>query len=329
MLNPNLYLNEKVFEENVEKAATRDGFGNAMMKLGETNNNVVALTADLMESCKLDTFAEKFPTRFFECGVAEQNMANIGAGLAISGKIPFITSFAVFSPGRNWEVIRTAAAYNNANIKIAGHHAGIATGPDGATHQATEDISLMRVLPNFSVFVPCDVIEAEKATEKAAKIKGPVYLRFSREKTPIITTKETPFEIGNMPLFWISENPKVVIFAMGHLVYQSLIAAKELEKEGIETLVVNTSIVKPLNKKAIIELAKETKAAVTVEDHQIAGGLGSAIAEVLAENLPTPIEFVGLRDIFAESGEAQDLFKKYKIDKNSIKEAVRKVISRK
>lgn len=328
MLNPDLYLNDKIFDQNVEQAATRDGFGKAMLKLGDTNKDVVALSADLMESCKLDEFASKFPERFFECGVAEQNMASIGAGLAMSGKVPFIASFAIFSPGRNWEIIRTTAAYDNANVKVAGHHAGIATGPDGATHQSLEDIAIMRVLPNFSVFVPCDAIEAEKATEKSAKINGPVYLRFSREKTPIITSEKTPLEVGKVPLFWISENPKTIIFATGHTVYQALIAAKDLEKEGIEVLVANVSTIKPIDKKNVVEFLKETKSAVTVEDHQVAGGMGSLIAEILAENFPAPIEFIGLKDTFGESGSAQELFKKYEIDKTSIIKAVKKVIER-
>jgi GxxExxY protein len=554
MLNPELKLNPKIFDSDVEEKPIRYGYGEALMELGEKNPNVVVLTADLAESTRVHKFAEKWPERFIECGIAEQNMAGIAAGLAVSGKIPFISSYATFSPGKNWETIRTTIVYNEANVKIAGHHAGIVTGPDGATHQATEDIAIMRCLPNIKVISPCDAIEAKKATLYAAEIYGPVYIRFVRDKTPVITTEETPFRFGKIEYFWIprinadlerinaDENiprinadlerinadnkgnvkllfedltykirgcvfkvyntigkghkesvykkaleeefkkqgliyksePKidvtyedklvgvyrpdfiiedkiileikvkdfltnedefqiysylkatkyklsllinfgfkeleikrilntklnndphesvqyphksvgidphesvsypnksaVAIFATGHLVYQALLAAKELEEEGIGTYVLNVHTIKPLDIETIFEVASKVKGIVTVEDHQVAGGMGSAIAEVLVqprinadserinadENKPRinadserinadyindknqhlfvqnphrsvvpPIIFIGLQDTFGESGSMKDLLRKYKMDKEAIKEAVKKLI---
>ena len=244
MLNPDLHLNSKVFDKDVEQKATREGFGEALIELGEQNSNVVVLTADLSESTRTDGFEKKFPQRFFEVGVAEQNMAAIAAGLGISGKIPFISSYACFSPGKNWETIRTTIIYNKANVKIAGHHSGIMTGPDGATHQATEDIAITRVWPGIEVFVPCDSNEAHWATLEAARISGPVYLRFTRDKSPIITTDKTPFD-KNVQMYWVSKNPKVVIFACGYLLYYALLAAKNLEQKGVNVLVANISTIKP------------------------------------------------------------------------------------
>ncbi len=329
MLNPHLNLSPKIFDQDVEKKATRDGFGKALVELGEANKDVVVLTGDLSESTRTDGFAKKFPERFFECGVAEQNMAAIAAGLSEGGKIPFISSYATFSPGKNWETIRTTIIYNQANVKIAGHHAGIMTGPDGATHQATEDIAITRPWPGIIVFVPCDAVEAKKTTIEAGRIKGPVYLRYSRDKSPIITTEETPFESGKVQTFWTSESPQVSIFATGYILYHALLAAKELEEEGIKTLVLNVATIKPADEKGILSAVKETGAVVTVEDHQVAGGLGGLIAEILAKNMPAPIEFIGLQDTFAESGKPDELIEKYGMGKNSIKEAVKKVISRK
>jgi len=329
MLNPDLKLNPKIFSDLIEEAPTRTGYGEGLLKAGEENPNIVALTADLMESTYTSLFAKKFPERFFECGVAEQNMATVASGLGVSGKIPFISSYATFSPGRNWEQIRTTIAYNDSNVKIAGHHTGISVGPDGATHQATEDIALMRVLPNMKVIVPVDSIEASKATIAAAQIYGPVYLRFQREKTPIMTTKETPFTPGKVEIFWISKKPQVLIIGTGPLVYKALVAARDLEKEKIETLVVNCHTIKPLDTKKILELAKKCKAVVTVEEHQIYGGLGGAISEFLSANYPVPIEFIGLKDTFGESGPPEQLIEKYGLDVSDIKSAVKKVIKRK
>jgi GxxExxY protein len=485
MLNPELKLNPKIFDSDVEQKPIRDGYGEALMELGEKNPNVVVLTADLAESTRAHKFAEKWPERFIECGVAEQNMVGIAAGLGVSGKIPFISSYATFSPGKNWETIRTTIIYNEANVKIAGHHSGIVTGPDGATHQATEDIAIMRCLPNIKVISPCDAIEAKKATLYSAEIYGPVYIRFVRDKTPVITTEETPFRFGKIEYFWIPRinadttqmnadedntllygdltyrirkcifevdnkigkghkeliyknaleeefvkerldykrepsieikyenklvgiyrpdfliedkiileikakknlinedkyqafsylratkykllllvnfgfekleikriiNEKnnyprqsalnqrssvVAIFATGHLVYQALLAAKELEEEGIKTYVLNVNTIKPLDIETIFEVASKVKGIVTVEDHQVAGGMGSAISETLingdlrkrylTKDFVPPIIFIGLQDTFGESGSMQDLLKKYKMDKSAIKEAVKKII---
>src|SRR3989338_3286532 len=239
MLNLNLKLNPKMFDESVEQKATRQGYGEGLVELGEKNPNVVVLTADLSESTQTETFEKKFPQRFFEVGVAEQNMAAIAAGLGISGKIPFISSYACFSPGKNWETIRTTIIYNRANVKIAGHHSGIMTGPDGATHQATEDIAITRVWPGITIFVPCDSIEAKKATIEAANIDGPVYLRYTRDKSPVITTADTPFDKNKIQTFWISNSPKAVVFATGYMLYYALLAAKNLEQKGINVLVAN------------------------------------------------------------------------------------------
>jgi len=329
MFNPELKLNPKLLEKDIEQKATRDGFGEGLLIAGEENPNVVALCADLTESTRNEAFAKKFPERFFECGIAEQNMATIAAGLGVSGKIPFISSYAVFSPGRNWEQIRTTIAYNDSNVKIAGHHSGISVGPDGATHQATEDIALMRVLPNMKIIVPCDAIEAKKATLAAAKIWGPVYLRFQREKTPIITTEETPFIPGKAEIFYQSRKPKVIIIGCGPILFNALLAAYELEKEKIGTIVLNNHTFKPLDEKTIIELAKKYEAVVTVEEHQIFGGLGSAISELLARKHPTPIEFIGIKDVFGESGQPNQLLEKYGLGVKDIKEAVKKVLKRK
>lgn len=328
MLNPDLKLNPKIFDQDVEHKATRDGFGQGLVIAGDKDPRVVALTGDLNESTRVEEFSKKYPERFFECGVAEQNMAAVAAGLGVNNKIPFISSYATFNPGKNWETIRTTVVYNNSNVKVAGHHSGIMTGPDGPTHQATEDIASTRCWPNIQVIVPCDYIEARKATIKAAETEGPFYLRFSRDKSPVITTDETPFP--NKPLtFWTSDNPQVTIVSIGHLMYQSLIAAKELEQEGIQALVVNAAMVKPMDEQVMIDLANRTGAVVSVEDHQVAGGLGGAIAELYAKRRPTPMEFIGLQNTFAESGDPLDIIEKYGLGVNSIKEAVKKVISRK
>lgn len=329
MLNSKLFLNEKMFDANVEQKATRDGFGKALVSLGEENANVVVLSADLTESTRCEEFSKKFPERFFEVGVAEQDMATVAAGLAVSGKIPFISSYATFSPGRNWEPIRTSIVYNNANVKIAGHHAGVMTGPDGATHQATEDISSVRSWPGIDILVGCDAIESEKLTVAAGEKVGPVYLRFSRDKSPIMTTIATPFAIGKVQTFWISDTPQVTIFATGYMLFYALLAAKELEMEKIQTLVVNVATIKPLDEKGILESVKISKAAVSVEDHQVMGGLGGALAEIFAKTIPTPMEFIGLQDTFAESGKPSEIIEKYHMGKDAIKEAVKRLVTRK
>ncbi|MEK9170071.1 MAG: transketolase C-terminal domain-containing protein [Patescibacteria group bacterium] len=336
MLNKHLKLSPKIFERDIDQKPTRDGYGEGLVIAGKANKNVVVLCADLKESTRSEEFSKKFPDRFFEMGVAEQNMAAIAAGLGVSGKIPFISSYAVFSPGRNWEQIRTTISYNDSNVKIAGAHAGVSVGPDGATHQAIEDIATMRVMANMKVIVPCDAIEAEKATVAAAKIWGPVYLRFSREKTPVFTTKETPFVPGSAEIIWESsgkksrlKNPQAAIIGCGPLLYSALLAAKELEEEGVGTMVINSHTVKPLDEKKILEAAKVCGAVVSVEEHQVAGGLGGAIAELLAKHFPAPMEFVGMQNVFGESGKPDELIEKYGMGVNSIKDAVLKVLKRK
>ncbi|HVO28745.1 MAG TPA: transketolase C-terminal domain-containing protein [Candidatus Paceibacterota bacterium] len=333
MLNPAAKLNPKLFDEDVEQRPTRDGYGTGLVLAGEADKNVVALCADLAESTRTEAFAKKFPERYVELGVAEQNMATVAAGMGVSGKVPFIASYATFSPGRNWEQIRTTIAYNHANVKIAGHHAGISVGPDGATHQATEDVAIMRAMPNMKVFVPCDAVEAEKATLAAARVVGPIYLRFQREKTPVMTTPETPYTPGKAEVFWMPGNGRagkadVLIIGMGGLLYNALLAARELEKEKIGAIVLNCHTVKPLDGKKIVELAKKTGAVVTVEEHQVQGGLGGAVAECLAKYAPTPIEFIGMQDTFGESGAPEKLIEKYGMGEDEIRRAVKRVLRR-
>ena len=329
MLNKIKRLNPKIFDDDVEKKSIRDGFGEALIEIAEKDERIVALSADLSESVRLVKFKEKFPERYIEVGVAEQSLATVASGLANYGKIPFITSFAAFNPGRNWEQIRTTIALNNVPVKIIGSHAGIDVGPDGATHQMLEDIALARVIPNMTVLSPCDFEEAKKATFAIAQNDKPTYMRFGRSKAPIITTKETPFEIRKADVLWESENPKVLIIATGALVYNALVSAKELEDEGIGVVVINLHAIKPLDEKIIVEYAKKIGAIVTIEDHQIAGGMGSAVAELLARECPTRIEFLGIKDKFGQSGESDELTKHYELDVESIKKAVVKVIKRK
>ncbi|MCL5733442.1 MAG: hypothetical protein M1334_02120, partial [Patescibacteria group bacterium] len=283
MLNEELKLNPELMPSFQKKAEvsqkpSRDGYGEGLVLAGDSDENVVVLCADLTDSTRSMAFAKKYPERFFEVGVAEQNMATIAAGLGVSGKIPFISSYATFSPGRNWEQIRTTISYNNSNAKIAGSHAGVSVGPDGATHQAIEDIATMRVMANMKVFVPADWIEAKKATLAAAKIWGPVYIRLGREKTPVVTTEETPFIPGKADVFWESKKPEAAIIVCGALLYNALLAAYELEKEGVGTIVLNNHTIKPIDKKKIVEVAKRAGAVVTVEEHQVIGGLGGAVS---------------------------------------------------
>lgn len=317
-----------MFEVDALKQATRDGFGKALVILGETDPNVVVLTADLSESTRTEEFAKKFPERFVDCGVAEQNMAAIAAGIAVNGKTAFISSYATFSPGKNWETIRTTAVYNQANVKIAGHHSGIMTGPDGWTHQATEDIAITRCWPGICVMVPCDSVESQKATLRSAEIKGPVYLRFSRDKSVVMTTEETPFD-GKIQEYWTNPEPVATIFGMGHMLFPALLAAKELEEEGIQVLVINVATIKPLDTEGVVKAVDKSRLAITVEDHQVTGGLGGALAELFSKNRPVPMEFIGLQDTFSESGSPQEIMEKYKMGVKDIKAAVKKGILRK
>ena len=331
MLNKHAHLVDSIFDTNsLEEVPVRNGYGDALVKMGEKNENIVVFTADLKGSTRAKKFADRFPDRFFNVGVAEQNMATVASGMGVSGKIPFISSYAAFSPGRNWEQIRTTISYNDSNVKIAGHHAGVSTGPDGATHQATEDIATMRVMANMSVFVPCDYHQAQRVTEVAAEIWGPVYMRFARTKTPVFTTEKTPFKPGKALELWINDSPEVAILTCGPFTtYNSLIAAKELEEEGIVTTVLNIHTIKPLDKDKIIETAKKVGAIVTVEEHNVLGGLGGAVAELTAKHRPVPIEFIGMQDTFGESGTAEELIDFYGMGVKDIKEAVKKVRDRK
>jgi len=333
MLNPDLKLNSEIFSSKVPQKSSRDGFGEGLVLAGELNKNVVVLCADVTESIRMNLFKDRFPERFIEMGIAEQNMAGVASGLAATGKIPVMGTYAVFSPGRNWEQIRTTICYNQQKVVIVGSHTGLNVGPDGATHQALEDIALTRVLPYLAVIVPADSLEARKAIIKAIEYPTSVYLRLTREKSPILTAEETPFEIGKSQTLWLPEKEEqfsgITIFACGYLVYQALKAAQELEKEGIDITVINNSVIKPLDKELILAWAKKSKAIITLEEHQIAGGMGSAIAEFLSENYPISIHFMGINDTFGESGEAEELLEKYDLGKEAIKEKVKEILKAK
>lgn len=311
----------------IEMIPTRDGYGKGLVEAGEKDERVVVLCADLTESTRSLWFAEKFPERFIEIGVAEQNLALVASGMANYGKIPFISSYATFSPGRNNEQIRTNISINNVPVKIAGAHAGISVGPDGATHQALEDIALMRVQPRMVVVVPCDAIEAQKATFAVAFNGQPSYIRFGREKSPVFTTVDTPFQIGKAEIY--REGKDAAIIGCGMLLYNALVAAEELSKEGIECMVVNSHTVKPIDEKTIVAAAQQTGAVVSVEEHQVNGGLGSAVAEVLSKNHPVPQEYIGMQDRFGESGNSDELIEHFGLGIESIKNAVKRVIKRK
>ncbi len=329
MLNPKLKLNQNIFDKDVEAVPTRQGYGEGLILAGDKDEKVVVLCADLTESTRSILFKEKFPERFIEVGVAEQGMVTVAAGMANYGKIPFVASYAAFSPGRNWEQIRTTIALNNVPVKIAGAHAGLTVGPDGATHQMLEDIALMRAIPNMIVVYPSDAIEAKKATLAAAINGKPTYIRLAREKTPLITTKETEFEIGKAQIYWQGKNPEVSIVASGPLVYEALVAAKDLEGEGIGVEVINMATIKPLDGLSLISSVKKTGCVVSVEEHQINGGLGGAVSEVLSRNFPVPQEFVAMPDSFGESGEPDELLSKYHLKSKDIISSVKKVIQRK
>lgn len=328
MLNPELKINNKLFDKKVEELPIRQGFGEGLLEAGDKDLRVVGLCADLTESTKMNLFADEFPNRFIEMGVAEQNLASVASGLAAMGKIPFISSYAMFSPGRNWEQIRTTICYNNRPVKIAGSHAGVSVGPDGGTHQAIEDIAITRVIPRMIVISPCDSEEARKATLASVDTGTPVYIRLAREKTPLMTTSKTPFKIGKAQVFWESKSPKVGIIATGALLYKALEAAKELEEEKIEVEVMNLSTIKPLDEEGILNFAKRVKRLVTVEEHQIRGGMGSAVAEYLAQVYPVPIEFIGVNDEFGQSGTPEELIEHYGMGKEAIMKAVKKLLKR-
>ncbi len=305
---------------------TRMGFGDGLVIAGKNDPNVVALCADLTESTRMILFKKEFPDRFIQMGIYEQALVSISAGLALAGKVPFLSSYAMFSPGRSWEQVRTACL-SKANIKIIGSHAGVSVGPDGATHQAIEDMAITRCIPDLIVINPCDSIEARKATVEAAKVVGPVYIRLAREKTPVMTSDDTPFAISKAQV--VHDGKDAAIIACGPLLYQSLMAAEELAKEGIECRVVNNHTIKPMDEKTIIAAAKDCGAVVTVEEHQIAGGMGSAVAEILAQNDPVPMEFVGVHDQFGQSGQPNELLEFYGMGVKDVVKAVKAVIKRK
>ena len=316
--------------KSIEQKPTRNGYGDGLLELGKKNPNVMVLCADLIESTRSEAFAKAYPERFVEMGVAEQNMASVAAGLAAVGKVPFISSYAMFSPGRNWEQVRTTICYNERHVIVAGAHTGVSVGPDGATHQAIEDIALVRVIPNMTVIVPADALEAKKATIVSADLHGPVYLRFAREKTPVFTTNGTPFEVGKAEILWQSDKkPDVAIIGCGPLVHNAILAAAELEKEGIKSVVVNNHTIKPMDEWTIIKVAKEAGAVVTVEEHQVQGGMGSAVAEVLAKNHPVPIEFIGVQNRFGESGSPAELLEHFGMGISHILDSAKRVIKRK
>jgi len=313
--------------DKLDRRATRDGFGEGLVQAAKSDPAVVGLCADVTESTRMNLFQEAFPDRFVQLGVHEQLLVALGAGLALAGKVPFVAAYAVFSPGRAWEQVRTNVCVNDANVKIVGAHAGVTVGPDGATHQALEDIAIMRVLPNMKVVVPCDAVEARKATLAAAKLAGPVYLRLGREKTPTLTTEATPFEIGRVVS--LRQGRDAAIVACGIMVYEALVAAEELAKEGVDCAVLDCHTIKPLDEDALVAAAERCGAMVTAEEHQVAGGLGSAVAECLAARRPVPMEFVGVHDRFGESGTAAELTRHFGLTSTDIKQAVKKAISRK
>lgn len=328
-LNRDAHLVRDLFEtKTIKRAPTRDGFGTGLVTASQKDARIVVLCADLSESTRVLAFKEAFPDRFVQIGVSEQCMPSIAAGLALAGKVPFVVSYAAFSPGRNWEQIRTTVALNNTNVKMIGAHAGVSVGPDGATHQMLEDIALMRAMPNMRVIVPCDRTETEKATLQIAASDGPAYIRFAREASPIFTTNKTPFKLGHAEIY--RHGMDATIIGSGPLLYEALLAAEQLSKEdGLEIRVINVHTVKPLDTKTIVAAAKETGAIVTIEEAQITGGLGGAVCELLAETLPVPVERMGMRDRFGESGEPNELIEAFGLTAPFIVQAVRRVSARK
>lgn len=324
----NYNLNPNLFSPDIEKKEARAGFGDEVIELAKKSKKIVVLDADLAESLRVLEFKKKYPSRFFEMGVSENNMMTVAAGLALEGFIPFTCSFAVFTPGECLSKIRVSVAYNKANVKIMGSHCGLSAGGDGATHQALEDIAVMRSIPNFTVICPADYWQVRKAVRSAAKINGPVYIRFTRNTTPSITTEKTPFKVGEAQI--LRDGFDGMIIAHGEAVYRSLIAAEVLRREKkLDFGVINCHTIKPLDEKNLLKYAKKTRAFVVVEEHQVAGGLGSAISEFLAENHPIPVQFIAVRDKFGESGEPSKLVKKYHLDVEDIVEACYKVKDRK
>lgn len=320
-------LSPHLFTDKIPVVPTRNGFGEGLVAAAEEDDRIVVLCADLTESTRVEAFKKAFPERFVQMGVSEQSLAAIAAGFALAGKIPVIASYAAFSPGRNWEQIRTTVCLQEMPVKIAGAHAGVSVGPDGGTHQMTEDIALMRVLPNMTVLCPCDALETRKATRAALAHPGPVYIRFAREGSPVFTSEKTPFAIGKAEVF--REGNDIALVACGPLVYEALLAAKTLAENGIQARVVNAASIKPLDGHAMLEAAKVCGALVTIEEAQAAGGLGGAVTEYLCRHFPVPVERVGLEDVFGQSGKPQELFEHYHLTAPSIVKAAFRVLKMK
>lgn len=328
-LNPEMFLARNLFDrKTLKQIPTRNGYGDGVVEAGKKDKNVVVLCCDLTESTRSDAFKKAFPNRFVQMGVAEQSLASIGAGMSLLGKIPFISSYAAFSPGRNWEQIRTTIALQNSNVKIAGAHSGLSVGPDGATHQMLEDIAIMRAMPNMIVEVPADVIETKKTALAAAKHVGPVYFRFARSATPVFTTEKTPFKIGKANILRFGDD--LTIIGCGPLLYEALLAAELLSKEhGVEARVIDAHSIKPFDVRTLIEAAKETSAIVTVEEAQVNGGLAGVVCETLALTTPVPVERVGVQDSFGESGEPREVLEAYGLTAPFIALAAARVLDRK
>jgi len=323
------HLNPNLFNADVESLPNRNGYGEGLKEAGTADARIVALSADLTGSTKTNVFSDAFPERFVQMGIGEQSMASVAAGMAAMGKIPFIASYAMFSPGRSWEQVRTTIAYNGSNVKVIGAHAGISVGPDGATHQAIEDMAIMRVIPRMVVIAPCDVHEAKRATLASAKYVGPVYIRLARENTPVITTPGSPFEIGKAEVYFTrntEHTKKVGIIGTGTVLYHALVAGKILNERGIGASVMNLATVKPLDTQAVLDFANDHDVLVTVEEHQVMGGMGSAVAEYLSLVRPTRILRLGVQDLFGQSGTPEELLAHYGIDSTSIIRETQKFI---
>lgn len=311
----------------ITKKPPRDGYGEALLKLVNNNEKIIVMDADVAQSTRTNWVQNEYPDKFVDMGISEQDMVGTAAGMALSGMIPFVSTYGVFLSGRAWDQIRTTVCYGNLNVKFGGAHGGISVGPDGATHQALEEVALMRVLPNMKVIVPCDANETRKATLSVAEVDGPCYIRFGREATPIITDDDIPFELGKGRLF--REGNDVTVIANGPMVYEALLAADKLREKGISVRIINLHTVKPLDNDIIIKAAKETGAIVTAEEHQINAGMGSAVAECIVKNQPVPIEIIGVNDTFGESGQPEELMKKYGLKSSYIIDSIKKVLSRK
>lgn len=323
----NLYLIKDVLSKDIEMIPTRKGFGKGLLEAGKRDENVVAACADLTDSTQISLFRNEFPDRFIEIGVAEQNLVTVGSGMAAMGKIPFVSSYAAFSPGRNWEQIKTTVALNDVPVKIVGAHAGLYTGADGATHQMLEDIALMRVMPNMVVIVPGDAVEAEKATLAMAVDKRPNYIRLAREATPVLTTEKTPFEIGKAYVY--TEGADITVISTGVMTYQAMVAAEQLFKDGIDVEVIHCPTIKPLDAVTILKSVHKTKCVITIEEAQINGGLGGAVAELLGEEFPVPMKRLGVRDTYGESGKPEELLELHGLTAKHISMAAHQMIDKK